>query len=121
MCISDLIEEIKPDTFISCTKLRRVELPETVKKVGANAFGASKLEFMIVPASLKYIGKNAFGDCKNLYFLLYAGTQSEWNKITFEDENDPIKSARIYYYSPERPVDDGNRYWYMINGKSYFW
>lgn len=119
LCISDMIEEIAPNAFISCTNLQRVEIPHGIKKIGANAFGASKLGYTVLPTSLKYIGKNAFGDCNNMQMLFYAGTEAEWNQITFEDENDPIKSVSRYYYSME-PKYEG-KYWYMINGKQYIW
>ncbi len=120
LIMADSIEEIDANAFISCTELKRAELPSALKKIGANAFGASKLDYVIIPSGLKNIGDNAFGDCKNMKYLFYCGTQEDFNGITFENANDAVKSVPRYYYSEETPTADGN-FWRFVDGKPEIW
>lgn len=81
-----------PD-FTKCTKLKKVVIPQSVKKIGENAFcnntgletveldeGLSELAFMAfcdcenlkqinLPASLKILGESCFSGCKKLQVL----------------------------------------------------
>lgn len=57
-----------PDyAFIGCTSLRKVTLPQGLKKIGFQAFSeCSSLEEIIMPASLEDIGSNSFTYCSSL-------------------------------------------------------
>ncbi len=120
LTMADCIEEIGANAFVSCSELKRAELPSALKKIGANAFSASKLEYAIIPSGLNYIGTNAFGDCKNMKYLFYCGTQAEWDEITFEKADDAVKSVPRYYYSESAPASDGN-FWHFADGKPEVW
>ncbi len=120
MTMASTIEEIEKDAFVSCTELRRVELPAALKKIGANAFGASKLDYLIMPLGLKSVGTNAFGDCANMKYLFHSGTEADWNGIAFENADDPIKSVPRYYYSEQKPTSSGN-YWHYVDNEPTVW
>ena len=52
---------------MNCHKLARVEIPETVRKIGDHAFAQCRaLEKVIIPEGVLEIGGRAFGDCRNL-------------------------------------------------------
>ncbi len=54
-------------TFINCTKLTSIILPETVTTIGSYAFyKCSSLTTVVFPESIKTIGQYAFSNCKNL-------------------------------------------------------
>lgn len=57
-----------PDyAFLGCTSLRKVTLPEGLKKIGFQAFSeCSALEEINFPTSLEDIGSNAFAYCTSL-------------------------------------------------------
>lgn len=120
MTMADSIEEIEANAFESLTDLRRVELPSKLKKIGARAFGAAKLDFLIIPNSLKEIGANAFGDCNSMKCVFYFGTQAKWDEITFGSANDPVKSVPRYYYSEQKPTTAGN-FWHFVNSEPMLW
>ena len=58
---SNNVTDIKDGAFSECSGLRTVDLPSTLKTIGANAFyecyGISNIK---VPASVETIGENAF-------------------------------------------------------------
>ncbi len=120
MTMADTIEEIEANAFEAFTDLRRVELPEKLKKIGANAFGAAKLDFVIIPKSLKEIGANAFGDCNQMKGVFYFGTKSGWDEITFDSVNDPLNGVPRYYYSEREPKTAGN-FWHYVNCEPISW
>ena len=52
---------IEENAFRGCTSLEKIELPSTVKRIGANAFaGCSALKEVVLPEEVKYLGSNIF-------------------------------------------------------------
>lgn len=61
------IVEIPDYAFLGCSRLRKVVLPNGIKKIGFQAFcGCSSLESVVFPSSLEDIGSNAFVNCSAL-------------------------------------------------------
>ena len=61
------ITEIPDYAFLGCTSLRRVSLPEGLKKIGFQAFSeCTELKSINLPSSLEDIGSNSFTYCSNL-------------------------------------------------------
>lgn len=56
---SDGLEEVRTSAFRVCTRLTRVELPDSVRVIGRDAFLDTNIESFRVPASLKTLGENA--------------------------------------------------------------
>ena len=52
--------------FSCCTNLEQVELPNTIKTIGDNAFHKTGIRNIIVPDSVTFIGITVFSDCVNL-------------------------------------------------------
>lgn len=60
-------ETIPDYAFLGCTSLKRVVLPDDVRKIGYQAFGeCGSLERVVIPDSLEDIGSNAFAYCTSL-------------------------------------------------------
>lgn len=54
-------------TFMGCTSLTDVELPDALLEIGIYTFkGCSKLSSIVVPRNVKKIDSQAFSDCQNL-------------------------------------------------------
>lgn len=61
------ITEIPDYAFLGCSSLKRVTLPEGLKKIGFQAFSeCSSLEYINLPNSLEDIGSNSFTYCEKL-------------------------------------------------------
>ena len=65
--------------------------------------GCTSLTSVTIPNSVTSIGFGAFYDCTNLANVYYAGSQSEWNKITISDENEDLTNATIHFSSIPTP------------------
>lgn len=76
--------------FNSCTKLKSIELPQSVEKVGPYAFYNSGLDSINIPASVSYIDETAFFESRNLA------------KITVEDGNKNYSSADSALYNADK-------------------
>ena len=58
---------IEEGAFMYCSKLADVEIPKSVKKVGANAFdGCYELERVVLPQKLTTLEKETFRNCYSL-------------------------------------------------------
>lgn len=65
--INCMITEIPDYAFLGCTSLKKVVLPEGLKKIGVQAFsGCNRLCEIYLPSSLEDIGSNAFAYCSEL-------------------------------------------------------
>lgn len=67
------VVRVKPGTraiqnyaFMCCKGIGRVELPDSVEKIGEMSFARSSLRSITLPESLKAIGKCAFAECVQL-------------------------------------------------------
>ena len=111
------ITEISENTFAS-VKLTEITLPNSLKTIGKNAFGAtyhlkkivipdnvetiktdafieSWLTEITLPASLSSIEEGAFFECDKLETVYYKGTQAQWAQIKIDDYNDKLTGAKI--------------------------
>lgn len=64
--IPDGITEIGDGAFFGCRWLGDLYLPESVTRIGYDAFGESGLESINIPQNVKYIGDGAFSECNEL-------------------------------------------------------
>lgn len=73
-------------------------IPESVTKIANSAFyGLVELQSIVIPKGITTIGNGAFRDCDALTTVYYKGSEEEWQKITIEANNDPLKNANIVY------------------------
>ena len=111
------LKVISDSMFINCTALESIPIPDSVTVIEDCAFqGCSNLKSIVLPKSLNKIGEVAFFKCNNLTEIYYKGTQTDWDKIQFyeEDENPP-NNATIYFYSETEPPRNADGTGYRDN------
>lgn len=57
---------IRPSAFIGATELQDVDLPETLREIGQDAFVESGVREVVLPASIKELPRYVFQYCGNL-------------------------------------------------------
>lgn len=89
--------------FYNCTKLYSVELPEGIRRVGAEAFYGCPIVDLVIPDSCTYIGPGAFANSASLSTVTFASngstSQKQIMKYAFYDDLNlqsvDFKSCRI--------------------------
>ncbi len=64
--VPDGCEEVGPRAFDSLAELRRVSLPDGLRRIGRLAFAKSGLAFVALPGSVEEVGEKAFFGCTAL-------------------------------------------------------
>lgn len=73
-------------------------MPDSVASIGISAFeGCSKLVSVVLPKGITEIGGYAFYGCKNLWHVLYKGTEADWEDISISHGNTRLKNAPRHY------------------------
>ncbi len=62
--------------FYNCAKLSSVEMPEGIRRIGAEAFYGCPLKEVVIPDSCTYIGPGAFANSGNLAGVVFASNGS---------------------------------------------
>ncbi len=88
------MEYIPYSTFLNCTKLKSVQLPEGLKTIGESAFkGCTMLQSVSIPSSLTDVYVDAFKDCKSLENLSFG------REVAFERCFDGAEGSISFYPS----------------------
>ena len=96
--VPDNVAVIGEHAFISCTNLKRIELPNGLTQIGFGAFSNLNIKAILIPASISNIGTYAFYSCDELNTVYYTGTEEQWNTLTennIGDNNDPLLNATV--------------------------
>lgn len=100
--IPGYVRRIEPYAYSSASPddptgaVKRVIFPDGLETIGSYAFyGYSALELIELPASLKSIGAGAFGHCPELSVIHYGGSLEQWASVERGGENEPLQSARL--------------------------
>ena len=86
--------------FQNCPKLTSIIIPDSITSIGGWAFySCNNLTSITIPASVTSIGDWAFSYCANLKNVFYAGSESDWSRITIGSFNDELIDRLIHYNS----------------------
>ena len=105
--IKNGVTSIGSYAFCWCENLTSVTIPNSVTSIGSFAFSfCDSLTNVTIPKSMTRISENAFCACLNMTDVYYAGTASDWAKITIEEGNEPLTSATLHCAksAPTAPV-----------------
>lgn len=79
------VTELGNSAFYNAEKLRRVNLPSSIKKIDDYAFdNCYLLESPLLPAGIEFIGFNAFSDCESIKSLILPNSLVEIESNAFE-------------------------------------
>ena len=82
-------------TFEDCTDLRSVVIPNGIRCIQETVFsGCTNLVSVVIPKSVTTIQEDAFLNCWSLNWVLYLGTQQEWDEVNGTDE---LSGHSIYF------------------------
>ena len=92
------IKSIGDCAFLICYNIESAKISEGITSIGEFAFrGCINLKSITIPKSVDVIKNSAFRDCFDLDTVNYAGTEEEWNKIEFGDNNEWLTKATINF------------------------
>ncbi len=116
------MEEIAYRSFAGCTALPSIVLPDGIKTIKENAFDScSALAYVVLPASLTAIENSAFDDCSSLKAVFFGGDEESYQKIEISRGNEPLKDAKVYFYSENEPAESGKYWHYDKTGAPTLW
>lgn len=93
-CLTDAAMVIVPKTvriigslaFTRRAKLKKVQLPDGLERIGRDAFSdCDALEEVVIPASVKTIAPYAFGGCESLKKVTFLGEVTSLSRTAFSD------------------------------------
>lgn len=107
------ITTMRESAFSDCTGLTSAIIGDGLTSIVANTFnGCTGLTSITVPNSVEKILYSAFCGCTALKDVYYNSTETQWSKITIEENNDPLLNAVLHC------AQGGQAYWitFLPNG-----
>jgi hypothetical protein len=115
------VDKIPFMAFFECSSLPTINIPEGATVIEENAFEAcTALRTAVLPSTLTSVQDSAFLNCTTLTSIFFAGTEDQFDAIKIADGNDALIGADVYFYSEEKPAEDGS-YWHYEKGKPVIW
>ncbi|MBR1860939.1 MAG: leucine-rich repeat protein [Lachnospiraceae bacterium] len=100
------ITELPVMGFAYCENLKRIDIPEGIKNIPSTIFmDCSSLNEIHIPSSTETISPSSFDGIDEKATVYYNGTEKEWSKIDFGEEN-PINSKKIIFISKDNSTDN---------------
>jgi len=116
-------EMIIPDCAYQGSSITSLVVAEGTTEIGSHAFEhAESLEWIYLPKTLSKIGSYAFNYCY-AEAIYYNGSYDEFYAIEVGTANDGLFSYAVerYFYSEEKPTEEGNLYWHYVDGVPTPW
>ena len=84
-----------------------VVLSNDITSIGAYTFyGCDSLSSITIPDSVVLIDSYAFYSCSSLKYVFYMGDETQWDGISFGDNNSPLTSSFIHYNATGHTLTD---------------
>ena len=123
--------KIASQVFKDMQGVTSVVIPDAVKELGFNLFwDCLDLETLVIGSGVQKIEENIFSRREKLSKIFYHGTKEQWETIDIFGRattggiqmggNSVLFSKTIYFYSEEKPTEEGN-YWHYVDGKPTPW
>ncbi len=97
--LSNNLKTIEGYAFQYCESITTIKLPNSMTRIRTDAFTLCKnLASIEIPKSITEIEAFAFVGSNNLRDVYYAGTKSEWEKIS-KGSNEQLDNATIHFNS----------------------
>ena len=94
--LSNSLTNIEDFAFSDCKSLVRVIIPDSVKTISNAAFSScTALTSVLITKNVTSIGDYAFNNCSNIKTVFYAGSESQWNEISFHNNNENLTNALV--------------------------
>ena len=91
------ITELSNGAFLF-TSIKKVILPEGLKKIGLETFAVSDIEELYIPSTVESIGKDSFKNCPKLQKVHLCRNSIAQNKLVItQDDLNIIKPAVVLY------------------------
>ena len=91
------ITELSNATF-SYSQIKKVILPEGLKKIGHYTFCNSHLEEVYIPSTVESIGENSFAKCPNLQKVHLCKDSIVQNKLKIDKDDFAIIKPKVVLY-----------------------
>lgn len=100
--IASPLIEIGMGLFASST-VRTVDLSQSLlTEIPMDCFsGCRQLKELYLPLTIKAIASGAFDGCDQLQYIIFAGSQDEWEAIQFANDAPTFEEVTVVYLSPE--------------------
>lgn len=117
IAIPSRVTEIGNHAFLGCESLTEITLPSGVTSIGERAFsGCTSLAEIALPSGVTSIGEDAFYACSSLTAVWYGGDEAAWADVSVGTDNGALTTGKVYFYSPDPPVAEGNYWHYADDG-----
>lgn len=102
--------------FSGCSNLRRIDIPAGVTEIVGGAFeDCTALTEITLPSGVTSIGNDAFRGCR-LTAVWYGGDEAAWADVSVDSSNNGVLTGKVYFYSSDPPVAEGNYWHYADDG-----
>lgn len=97
------ITKIQNHAFFGCSSITDITLPDGIERIESSAFyKCNNLKSIIIPNGMFYIKDSAFYDCYNLSYVIFGGSEDEWNEILLYSGNESIEDSKKIYNAKKR-------------------
>lgn len=98
IAIPDDVMSLGHYAFYGCKDLTELKLGDNVKTMGNYAFAkCTGIRIITASDALTNIGKKAFDGCEALDFVLFTGTEEQWDAVTIGEGNESVTGAMIRF------------------------
>ncbi|MBP5444786.1 MAG: leucine-rich repeat protein [Acholeplasmatales bacterium] len=128
--IGNNVTFIQANAFAESYELKKLTLGSKVKniKIGSFSYCSELTDVVILSEETLELDEKSFykpnnSDYKPIERVFFKGTKETWDNWPSDKKginNSQLFNATIYYYSAEKPTDDGN-YWTMVNDEIIIW